>query len=142
MASLDTMVLLSDMASLSSKEELMLYCTLIMFTGSAQHASVNFMQYYSVPICQMLHLVFASHHLSRKVLQIIIQFLLDTLPDEDTAINSIDTTHLLSQYSQNEVYNMFTDVALLRTYIIIMVIRSSLAISSSALWRSKLQESH
>ena len=87
---------------MSSKEELALYCTLIMFTGSAQHASVNFMQYSFYQFVPNAPFGVRQPPPAKKGVADY-QFLLDTLPDEDTAINSIGTTHLLSQYSQNEV---------------------------------------
>ena len=87
---------------MSSKEELALYCTLIMFTGSAQHASVNFKQYSFYKFVPNSPFGVRRPPPAKKGVADY-QFLLDTLPDEDTAISSIGTTHLLSQYSQNEV---------------------------------------
>ncbi len=89
---------------MSSKEELKTYCTLIMFTGSAQHASVNFMQYYYYRFAPNAPFGVRQPPPTKKGV-VDYQFLLNTLPDEDTAINSIGTTHLLSQYSENEVSN-------------------------------------
>ncbi len=90
---------------MSSKEELRLYCTLIMFTGSAQHASVNFMQYYYYRFVPNAPFGVRRPPLTKKGIADY-QSLLNTLPEEETAMKCVGTTHLLSQYSQNEVCNM------------------------------------
>ena len=87
---------------MSSKKELKLYCTLIMFTGSAQHASVNFMQYYYYRFVPNAPFGVRRPPPSKKGIADY-QSILNTVPEEETAIKSVGATHLLSQYSQNEV---------------------------------------
>ncbi len=90
---------------ITSKEELKMYCTLIMFTGSAQHASVNFMQYHYYQFAPNAPFGVRRPPPAKKGVADY-QYFLDSLPDRESAINSIGTTHLLSQYSQNEVHSL------------------------------------
>ena len=89
-------------SSISSREELRDLCTLIMFTGSAQHASVNFMQYY---IYQYVPNSPFGVRRPPPVKKGIADYeeLLESLPEHKSAMLGIGTTHLLSQYSETEV---------------------------------------
>ncbi len=87
---------------MTSKEELNMYCTLIMFTGSAQHASVNFMQYHYYRFVPNAPFGVRRPPPAKKGVADY-QYFLDSLPDKKSAINSVGTVHLLSQYGQNEV---------------------------------------
>ena len=86
---------------ITSKSELMKQCTRIMFTGSCQHAAVNFGQYviYSyVPNAPFtVRLPPAEKGKSSNIT------LIKTLPVEATAVISISTVYTLSQYSPDEV---------------------------------------
>ena len=88
---------------MSSKEELKMYCTLIMFTASAQHASVNFDQYFYCRFVPNASFGVRRPPPPNKGVTDF-QYFLESLPDEDTAISIIGTTHLLSQYSEDEVH--------------------------------------
>ncbi len=81
---------------MTSKKELEMYCTLIMFTGSAQHASVNFMQYDYYRFVPNAPFGVRQPPPTRKGVADY-QFLLNTLPDEETTVNSVGTVFLLSQ---------------------------------------------
>ncbi len=87
---------------MTSKKELKMYCTLIMFTGSAQHASVNFMQYHYYRFVPNAPFGMRQPPPTRKGVADY-KFLLDALPEEETTVSSVGTVHLLSQYSENEV---------------------------------------
>ena len=89
-------------SSISTQDELRELCTLIMFTGSAQHASVNFMQYYIYQFMPNAPFAVRLPPPAKKG-EATYQDLLDTLPDKRTAISGIGLTHLLSEYSQDEV---------------------------------------
>ena len=88
--------------AITSKDMLVEYCTLIMFTGSAQHASVNFGQYNIYGFAPNAPLSLRLPPPSAKN-QADYATLLQTLPDmEDTSLQ-IAVAHLLSQYSKGEV---------------------------------------
>ena len=89
-------------SSISTRDELRELCTLIMFTGSAQHASVNFLQYYIYQYVPNAPLG-VRPPLPAKKGEASYQDLLETLPDEDTSTKAIGTAYILSQYSQDEV---------------------------------------
>lgn len=89
-------------SSISTREELIEICTLIMFTGSAQHASVNFAQYFYYRFVPNAPFGVRRPPPSTKG-KADYQDLLETLPDKNSAISAIGTVHLLSEYSQNEV---------------------------------------
>ena len=73
-----------------------------MFTGSAQHASVNFRQYYIYQYVPNAPFgVRRPPPVEKGVANL--QDLLETLPEQETTVKSIGTTHLLSQYSEAEV---------------------------------------
>ena len=87
---------------IEDKKMLIQLCTLIMFTGSAQHASVNFGQYDifsfvpNAPATMRLPPPEAKGKATYDTL-------LKTLPSEEDAGLQVATAHLLSRYSQDEV---------------------------------------
>ena len=87
---------------MTSREMLAEYCTLIMFTGSAQHASINFGQYHiygfapNAPSALNLPPPTSKNQADYATL-------LQTLPDMGDTSLQIAVVHMLSQYSQNEV---------------------------------------
>ncbi|CAI8046595.1 Polyunsaturated fatty acid 5-lipoxygenase [Geodia barretti] len=89
--------------SISTKAEIVEICTLIMFTGSAQHAAVNFGQYtyYSfVPNAPLtLH-----HPPPAEKGKLTFKQLMDALPNEEGTQNMITVTSLLSKYSSDEIF--------------------------------------
>ena len=87
---------------ITSREALIEYCTLIMFTGSAQHASVNFGQYDIISYAPNSP---ASLRRPPPVVKGASDYktLLDTLPDEDVVVLSISVAYSLSQFSPDEV---------------------------------------
>ena len=89
-------------SSISSREQLCEICTLIMFTGSAQHASVNFEQYYYYQFVPNAPFGVRRPPPTTKG-KADYQDLLEVLPDKKSAINGVATVHLLSEYSQSEV---------------------------------------
>ena len=91
---------------ITTRQELRELCTLIMFTGSAQHASVNFLQYYIYQYAPNAPSG-VRHPPPAKKGEASYQDLLETLPDEDTNIKAIGTAYILSQYSQDEVSGGF-----------------------------------
>ena len=91
-------------SSISTRDELRELCTLIMFTGSAQHASVNFMQYFIYQFVPNAPFAVRRSPPTKKG-ETTYKDLLETLPDEFLAIGGIGFTHLLSQYSPTEVSN-------------------------------------
>ena len=94
--------------SISTRDELRELCTLIMFTGSAQHASVNFMQYYIYQFVPNAPFAVQRSPPSKKG-EATYKDLLETLPNEFLAVEGIGFTHLLSQYSPTEVSNSLPD---------------------------------
>ena len=90
-------------SSVKSKADLIEICTLIMFTGSAQHASVNFGQYtyYSfVP-----NAPFVLHKpLPTKKEKLKFEDLMESLPDKEETVGTNTLISLLSGYSPDEVY--------------------------------------
>lgn len=97
---------------ITSIEMLAEYCTLIMFTGSAQHASVNFGQYVTYGFAPNASASLRHPPPSVKG-QADYATLLQTLPDMGDTSLQIAMAHLLSQYSQDEV-NIHTLIALLQ----------------------------
>ena len=87
---------------ITSKAQLVELCTLIIFTGSAQHAAVNFGQYemYSFSPNAPPGLRLPPPTIKGKA---DMQTLLDTLPDKNSAALAVAISHMLSQYSQDEV---------------------------------------
>lgn len=87
---------------IDSKKLLSKLCTLIMFTGSAQHASVNFGQYDmfafvpNAPATMRLPPPEAKGKANYETL-------VKTLPSEEDAGLQVATAHTLSRYSDDEV---------------------------------------
>ena len=93
-------------SSISSREELREICTLIMFTASAQHASVNFDQYYYYQFVPNFPVGVRRPPPATKG-KADYQDLLETLPDKASSLRAIGSTYLLSQYSDSEVSTSF-----------------------------------
>ena len=88
--------------NVTTKKDLIEQCTRIMFTGSAQHASVNFGQY--AIYGYVPNAPFSMHQpppTKKGVADY--QTLLETLPDKSEAVLAMTVTYLLSQYSSDEV---------------------------------------
>ena len=88
--------------AITSKAQLVEICTLIVFTGSAQHAAVNFGQYemYRFAPNSPPGLRLPPPTIKGKADS---QTLLDTLPDKDSAAMAVAVSHMLSQFSKDEV---------------------------------------
>lgn len=88
--------------TIESREQLVDLCTLIIFTGSAHHASTNSGQYDVSSFCPNAptYLRLPSPTVKGKADT---QTLLDTLPDRDGATASVALSHVLSQFSNDEV---------------------------------------
>ena len=89
-------------------------CTLIMFTGSAQHAAINFGQYDMYGFVPNAPVGMRRPPPTRKGVTDL-QILLDSLPEKHTTIISIGIADLLSQFSQNEVCISFKKIVFLHT---------------------------
>ncbi|KAL5471056.1 hypothetical protein EMCRGX_G029132 [Ephydatia muelleri] len=89
--------------TIASKAQLMELCTLIIFTGSAQHAAVNFGQHemYSYSPNAPPGLRLPPPTIKGKA---DMQTLLDTLPDKNSAALAVAISHMLSQFSGDELY--------------------------------------
>ena len=87
---------------ITSKKQLTKYCTLIMFTGSAQHASINFGQY---DLYGFVPNAPSTLHLPPSNKKGVADYttLLNTLPDKTDTAHQIALANALSQYSQDEV---------------------------------------
>ena len=85
-----------------SKKVLMELCTLIMFTGSAQHASVNFGQYEMFGFIPNASATLRLPPPTRKGVATYTT-LLQTLPDKDDTGSQVSVAYILSQYSDDEV---------------------------------------
>ena len=89
-------------ASITKKAELIELCTLIMFTGSGQHSSINFGQYdiYSfLPnACSGLQLPPPSKKGDADAVTVV-----GSLPDKKTAAKVLSMAYVLSQFSRDEV---------------------------------------
>ena len=88
--------------SLNTKEELVEYCTLIIFTGSGQHSSINFGQYDIYGYIPNAPVGMRKPPPEEKG-KTCYKDLLDSLPNESDTVYAITTANLLSQYSQDEV---------------------------------------
>ena len=89
---------------ISSKSELIKQCTRIMFTGSCQHAAVNFGQY--IIYSYVPNAPFAVQQPAPKEKGVATyEILLKTLPDKQTTAKSIAVIYPLSRYSHDEVSN-------------------------------------
>ena len=88
--------------SLNDKAQLKELCTLIIFTGSAQHAAINFGQYdmYSyvpnAPTDMRLPLPTSKGKAD-------LQTLLNALPDKNATLIGVAVPYILSQFSRSEV---------------------------------------
>ncbi len=89
-------------SDITTKEQLIECCTLIMFTGSAQHASVNFGQFEMYGYVPNAPFMMRSPPPSEKG-KSDYQLLVDTLPDKFSAMAALATTHSLSTYSSDDV---------------------------------------
>ena len=87
---------------IETRENLTELCTLIMFTGSAQHAAVNVGQYDIYGFVPNASVGMRRPPPTRKGVTDP-QMLLDSLPDKFTTAGSIGLANRLSQFSDNEV---------------------------------------
>ena len=85
-----------------SKEQLATFCTLIMFTGSAQHASINFGQYDMYGFAPNSPTTLRKPPPTKKG-EADYTTLLQTLPSEKDTCSQVVVTHSLSRYSDDEV---------------------------------------
>ncbi len=85
-----------------TKCELIKQCTRIMFTGSCQHAAVNFGQYVIYSFVPNAPFTLRRRPPTKKG-ETSYDTLLQTLPDKRTTVQSIMITYALSQYSTDEV---------------------------------------
>ena len=87
---------------INDKKTLIQLCTLIIFTGSAQHASVNFGQYeiFSFVPNAPATMCLPPPEVKGKANY---ETLLKTLPNEEDAGLQVATAHLLSRFSKDEV---------------------------------------
>ena len=85
-----------------TKKDLTEYCTLIMFTGSAQHASINFGQYSIYGFVPNAPLTLRLPPPSKKGVADY-SVLLHSLPDKKDTAAQVTVVDMLSQYSQDEV---------------------------------------
>ena len=91
----------------TNRADLVEHCTIIMFTGSAQHASVNFGQYEHYRFIPNAPLgVRASPPTIKGKTKA--SDILDTLPNRFSTPLAIALTHILSQYSDDEVCSLYT----------------------------------
>ena len=81
--------------------DLVEYCTLIMFTGSAQHAAVNFGQFDTYGYTPNAPIGMRKH--PPKHSNIMYRDLMEYLPDIPTAAQASSITFSLAQYSPDEV---------------------------------------
>ena len=88
--------------TITTKADLVKQSTRIMFTGSVQHAAVNFGQYIIYSYVPNAPLALRQAPPTAKG-ESTYSTLIKTLPDEQTAVKSITVTYALSQYSPDEV---------------------------------------
>ena len=86
---------------IDGKETLIELCTLIMFTGSAQHAAVNFGQYTYYGYIPNAPTGLRRPPPTKKGADY--QDILDSLPGKHTSFNAIAIAYSLSQHSPDEV---------------------------------------
>lgn len=89
---------------MSSKAELVEYCTLIMFTGSAQHAAVNFGQFHTYGYTPNAPIGMRKPPPEER--RVAHQDLMEYLPDNHTAAVATSITFGLSQFSKDEVISL------------------------------------
>lgn len=87
--------------NMSTKAELIEYCTLIIFTGSAQHAAVNFGQFDIYGYTPNAPIGMRKPPPEQK--DVLYYNLLDYLPDIATAAQASSITFSLAQFSPEEV---------------------------------------
>ena len=87
---------------ITTKQDLVEICTLIMFTGSAQHASVNFGQYGLYGFVPNAPSTLCLPPPSKRGVADY-NMLMKTLPNKTDTTYQIKTAHLLSGYSPDEV---------------------------------------
>ena len=87
---------------INTKRELTEYCTLIIFTGLVQHASINFGQYDMYTFVPNAPATLRLPPPSKKG-DADYNRRLSTLPDKISTTHQISVAHLLSQYSDDEV---------------------------------------
>ena len=88
--------------TITSKQELVKYCTLIMFTGSGQHSSINFGQFDEYSFAPNAPFSMRQPPPTEKG-KVTVQQVLDSLPDENSIIVDLLLVNQLSQYSDDEV---------------------------------------
>ena len=86
---------------IQTKEELVEYCTTIIFTGSAQHAAVNFGQFDIYGYTPNAPIGMRKEPPKKK--QILYRDLMEYLPDINTAAMASTITFSLAQFSPDEV---------------------------------------
>ena len=96
-------------SELTTKKELAEYCTLIIFTGSAQHASINFGQYDIYGFVPNAPATLRQPPPSKKG-DADYNRLLNTLPGIKDTTTQIAVANLLSQYSHDEVGTIIAGV--------------------------------
>ena len=89
-------------AEFSTREDLIEHCTLMAFTGSAQHASINFGQYLYYGFVPNAPTAVRVAPPTRKD-EVTMETILQALPSKEAGTLGIGIAHLLSQYSENEV---------------------------------------
>ena len=89
-------------SSIASKAELIEICTLIMFTGSAQHAAVNIGQYTYYSFVPNAPLVLHKQPPTKKG-NLTYKELMDSLPNKKETVLTNTVVALLSGYSPDEV---------------------------------------
>ena len=89
-------------SSIATKAELIQICTLVMFTGSAQHAAVNFGQYTYYSFVPNAPFVLHKPPPTKKG-KLKFKDLMDSLPDKEETLATNVLVSLLSGYSPDEV---------------------------------------
>ena len=100
---------------ISTKKDLANFCTLIMFTGSAQHASINFGQYDIFGFIPNSPATLRKPPPTEKG-KADYTTLIETLPTEEDAGNQVTVSHLLSRYSEDEVIVILKQLVRYRYY--------------------------
>jgi arachidonate 5-lipoxygenase len=86
---------------ITTKEELVERCTVIIFTGSAQHSSINFGQYGIYGYVPSAPLTTRREPPTKKGTTY--EVLMEILPNKKDSLITLAITKLLSQYSDDEV---------------------------------------
>ena len=97
--------------STSTKAELVEICTLIMFTGSAQHAAVNFGAIHLLQLRSKCS-THSSSSFTNGIRKTHFKQLMDALPNEEGTQNIITVISVLSKYSPDEVSSCYICVFL------------------------------